>query len=216
MKLISLVAAAIVALGAAGAATATTVDFDLRNPGGDVISDNSTRVIAMSGGVTLTITGQAFSGGINGTGWTGNPTAWSNGVGLSSYHGDNHRVDGYYDEYLALSFSEAVDLTSLTFAYANRSDNWRVLSGTFADFTFEDSGWLPSGNGWGSSVATVGVDSDAIGQFFLVGTTGNHSAWKLQGLSVDLAPVPLPASALLLLAGVGGLAALRRRQTAAA
>jgi hypothetical protein len=210
-RLKMLLAAGALALSA-GAASATSVSFDLwSGAGGDVTHNTGNTVTAVSGGITLTVSGRVFSGGINGTGVTSDATAWSNGIGLqrNAWHHDAHFVDGYYDEYLLLTFSTAVDLMSLTFSYADRWDDWRVYSGNFSNFTFQDSGNLTNAG----FLQTALVDSDVYGTQFLVGTRGNHSAWKLHG--IEVAPIPLPATGLLLLAGLGGLAVMRKRRAVA-
>ncbi|MGP1356726.1 VPLPA-CTERM sorting domain-containing protein [Roseicyclus sp.] len=209
-----LIAAGMLALSA-GAASAASVSFNLgTGPGSDVTSNSGTAVRAISDGLRVHITGRVFRHGIGSTSATSDATAWSNGIGLlrNQWHHDSHLVDGHYDEYLMLNFSEEVRLTSLTFSYADHRDDWRVYSGSFADFTFEDSGQLSNAG----FVQTALVDSLALGTHFLVGTRNSHSGWKLQGLTVDLAPVPLPATGLLLLAGLGGLAVMRKRRAAAA
>ncbi|MEJ6388920.1 VPLPA-CTERM sorting domain-containing protein [Gymnodinialimonas ulvae] len=203
-------AAAAVAIAAPLMASASIVDFDLTS-NGDVTQNHGASVVAESGGLSLTVTGAAFSGGLTGNGWWGDATAWDNGVGLHAGGRDSHWVDGYYDEYLLLSFSEAVDLTAAAFAYGDGGDDWHVLAGNFYGYSAVDTGML-AGSGYGSSVYTAAIDGAVSATQFLIGTTGGRSEWKLHGVSVEVAPVPLPASGLLLLAGLGGVAAMRRRK----
>lgn len=202
------VAACAIAL-TAGFASASTVNFDFTS-GGDVTANTGNSVTAVSDGITVTVTGAAFSGGLGGSGWWGDATAWSNGIGLHSYRGDAHYVDGYYDEYLLLTFSTAVDIEKLRFSYADHGDDWRVYSGNFSDNLFEDSGYLANG----SFYQLASVDSETFSTQFLIGTKLSHSEWKLAGIHV--APIPLPAAGWLLLAGLGGLVALKRRRQIAA
>ncbi|WP_207101620.1 VPLPA-CTERM sorting domain-containing protein [Paracoccus shandongensis] len=71
-----------------------------------------------------------------------------------------------------------------------------------------------------SDAAFAGIDFSKIGalQFFISSTSTNDSVdGAITGIEVradDVAPVPLPASGLLLLGGMGGLTFLRRRKKA--
>jgi hypothetical protein len=51
---------------------------------------------------------------------------------------------------------------------------------------------------------------------FLVGARGEDDDWTLKGVKVEYQPsvVPLPAAGWMLLAGLGGIAALTRRRAA--
>lgn len=198
-KTTNILAAAALAVAAPLAASAATVDFDLTR-GGDVTANSGTSVVAESGGISLTITGGAPNSA------TGDVNAWSTGIGMLTDAG-RHTIDGRFSEFLVLSFSEAVDLTSLSFSYADAGDNWSVISG----MTPLDAGTM-SGDGSASSVHTASVNGGVLATQYLIGTNGSASDWKAFGLSVELAPVPLPASGLLLLAGLGGVAAVRRRR----
>lgn len=76
-------------------------------------------------------------------------------------------------------------------------------------------GWNPQSFGSVVSETTLTGAKNSLYLFFRV-TSGSASVSQLVADQPETpAPVPLPASALLLLGGVGGLAALRRRRKAA-
>ncbi|MEL6689300.1 MAG: VPLPA-CTERM sorting domain-containing protein [Pseudomonadota bacterium] len=109
-------------------------------------------------------------------------------------------------------------------------------SGVFSSIVFDagtytlDIGLLGSGRGttesvtitlgdWTTTISGIGSADDASTSFTFA-TTGGALSFENAGgdnrgailTSVDLAPVPLPAGGLLLLAGLGGLAMVRRKK----
>lgn len=79
---------------------------------------------------------------------------------------------------------------------------------------FFGQGW--NDGGFRVSIDLTGLTSDSTISFFSSGSGWQGSddeSWAIDNLTVtgDTAPVPLPASAPLLMMGVAGLAALRRR-----
>jgi hypothetical protein len=65
------------------------------------------------------------------------------------------------------------------------------------------------------NTATLGTQFEDVTSLIFAATgTGNVRIDNVVLSSVDVAPVPLPAAGLMLLAGIGALAAVRRRQGA--
>jgi len=212
-------------LGSAHLASATTINF---NNGSGVYS---------AGGITVTV---ASTG--TGAGLYYNSTENAIGVGSNSTNGgigcrDNGCADiftgsGFVStEALTFTFSEAVQLNSVTF---RQWENNVLGIGDLAKFTwydntgtnvageilFQDSG---IGDGLSQLLDTFGVDGLLLSKFTITAikgskTVGNSTvkAWSsfyVHSLDYDLAPaVPVPAAAWMMGSGLVGLAGLARRR----
>lgn len=206
---------------AAGAASASTIQFNLWGS----TSTNKTSFSYTVGDVDLTITG--FScGDNNGPNHSSCESEkidrWNTGIGMHRGGSDSHQVDGRgRNEFLRLDFSPSITLKKLQFTYADKWDQ-------FSFFTMGVSGWTYVGNGYAcQSGVNCGNTSTAhwftfsgtySGTSFLVGAKGKYDDWKLRGVKVyyeEPEVIPLPAAGWLLLGGLGGLAAMKRRRKAA-
>jgi hypothetical protein len=141
------------------------------------------------------------------------------GVGVCSYktadwcNWDQHTVDGWHGNDIAvIDFGDTVvKLTSITFSYADYNDKFDVLAfGNGVGSSATDYQWdIHTGSGGVTTVALSGLDTGSV---FGIGAFHKRSEFKVQAIHYSV--VPLPAAGWLLLAGVGGLAALKRRKTA--
>jgi hypothetical protein len=204
----------------AGAASASTVYFDL----GGSTSTNQWSFNYSQHGVDLTVTGLVCDDGKgpnSSSCQSEKIDRYSVGLAMEQRNDSSHQVDGgYSNEFLKLAFNPAITLTKLQFTYASRTDDFHF-------YTWTNGSWSESGpydacpaNNW-----TCGEDSAAhwytfgspyTGSMFLVGARGDDDDWKLKGVKVEYQPsvVPLPAAGWMLLAGLGGIAALKRRKAA--
>lgn len=217
-----LVASGLLAIGstAASAASYTFHFSDDYLVGGDAKTKTFRSVESPS--MTVDVSGHYYSmsdGGYNGYG--------SADVDLNSYglisrnYGESgspaHAIDSWgHDESMKFSFSQLVSLTGayVSWAYSNFSTaQWDV---------FEDGqlAGINSGAGW-TSLNLGEADNFAIGTrtykrcFFGRYCFWDQSAIKLKSIVVEHTPseVPLPAAGWMLLAGLGGLVAMRKRST---
>ncbi|MEM6610269.1 MAG: VPLPA-CTERM sorting domain-containing protein [Pseudomonadota bacterium] len=108
---------------------------------------------------------------------------------------------------------------SLTFVLTDGSDVGAYLrvSAAGSDYELRSGGRLPNGY---SSLVTITFEDyvqSALVELVNYTTSGGtalrrNDGFSIDGVQVELAPVPLPAAGLMLVAGLGGLAALRRRK----
>ena len=223
---------------AAGAASASTFDFYFGGHGG--LNDSYS---FMSNGVTVDVTAGSFKNGfqkdyspqmdddgnvVNGYITKDNsydPNAlvgqYSHGLGVTnntwSCHiwtcstDNKHTVDGsYWDDFLVFSFSHHVQLTSADFRYFNTShDDFRLFYDWNGDGELGDDDFI-----------TYKYEDDPFYDFPIISTdligfvaTDHNDSWKLKSIHGHVAPIPLPATAFMLLAGLGGLALMRRRES---
>lgn len=145
---------------------------------------------------------------------------WGAGAGVSSYGDTFHGVDGgRYLEGLALNASERIIITSLVFTYVDNNDHFEIYSydgGTATDLTNYDRNWI-GGNWYGHGSESVAAHDFAAGAAYdyLISVADHNDDWKLKAVHYEIAPIPLPAAGFMLLAGIGGLGALRARRKAA-
>ena len=209
MRIKSFVLGLVAAVGFGGAVSAATITFDLgtASTGGWKNAINYS-----SGGLGLSITGGSYSnnGGVS----AGRSVAtWAgHGLGVADRFDTNHQIDGYGANDLAiLTFSKAVTIVSVAFNYVNSYD--------FFDFFTGQSG-NPTLVSWNNRVKPVVTFANpSTASVFGIGASQTWSAFKLWSITVNVpdepAPVPVPAAGVLLVGGLGAIAALRRKRRAA-
>jgi hypothetical protein len=195
-------AAAVVAattLGA-GVASAATVTFDF--------TSNSTGSFNPSyaqteGGLTVTATagGYVVDTIVSTTGRT--VTQNGNGLGVDCIILPglcDNQINGISADLLTLTFAWAVKLVSVTFTNVNSGDDF--------DFFVDGGLEVADQNIQAENPASLGFD----GKSFSFGADALDDNFRISEITVS--SVPLPASALLLLAGLAGLGAMARRRAA--
>ncbi|MDZ4135000.1 MAG: VPLPA-CTERM sorting domain-containing protein [Paracoccaceae bacterium] len=163
----------------------------------------------------------------------GNPylASWSGDAGLGICSGslssseatgcalDDHQVDGAdKNEVAVLNFgSLIVKLTSIVFSNVERDDRYDLFAfanGIGAAATESNLTKLLPNN---CSICSVSDFFLAQGSIFGIGADSANSEFKIKSISFEVIPaqVPLPAAGWMLIAGLGGLAAVRNRAKAA-
>ena len=208
MKVISIAAALL--CGAAGTALAAPVTFDFT--GGPNTVHGS--LAFAQGGVSVDVLPLVYDDRYRLDGQHRTLGHWGTGLGVRDTGDRDHKVDGSGDNNAVLfTFDRQITLLGATFSYADADDHVEVflLDGTRGPNVRRGLGFTGRGGGW-SDVAAVDFSADMLtSETFALGATDRDDEWKLSSITVDVAAVPVPAAGVLLLAGLGGLAAMRRR-----
>ncbi|MCU0907112.1 MAG: VPLPA-CTERM sorting domain-containing protein [Rhodobacteraceae bacterium] len=234
MRLSAAVVAAL--LATASVASAATISFNVNSnwtTGDRTFTSNGNSVsveaftygnAAGQGGGTVALA--SWSGADGGLGICSDLQSNSSNTNSSGRCRESHQVDGSgRNELAVLDFgSRVVQLTSVTFARAYSTGQ---RGGDLFDLFVFGNG-LGAGAtqsffdrpiNCGNSGCTVNVASlMASGSVFGLGAFADASAFKIQAVSfADVPPsvIPLPAAGWGLIAGLGALAALKRRRKAA-
>lgn len=194
-------AVAVLALtGAANAATVFEEDFSGDAAGGSVLNFDSFAQFSVDDGTVDIIRSPDYS------------ITCATGGGCVDLDGSS-RDSGVLSS-ISLTFLAGVDYT----LSASLSGNQRVGgtdTGTYGVTGIFSASFAVTGNAFSTFSETFSVGSDTSGSVFFENDGGDNFGAVLDQVSVtsaDMAPIPLPASALLMLGALGGLAGLRRRK----
>lgn len=200
------------------ATSAQAVPFDLTGNGPDALSFN----FSQGGiGLTVTATDRAFPFGST---VARNVTQDSLGLGIDGFGGSpDNQVDGrFFDEFLILTFDQAVILNSATFARVGRNDDARIFidGSVFAQGDIPGTGNNQVANFGGFSIAsrtgTVIAFTARTSQGAVSNFNDDYSVRGIDVTAANPAPIPEPGTALLLGSGLVGLGLWRWRKTAKA
>lgn len=127
-----------------------------------------------------------------------------NGLGIGAGAGGLDllsQVDGFFgNDLITFTFDSVVDFGSIFFTDVDGNDDFDL---------FVDGALVSEDVNIASSNPFFGTLS---GTSFSFGADGSFDNFRVGGISVNIAAVPLPATGLLLLAGLGGLGFARRRK----
>ena len=206
------------------AATAATVTFEPDEngfPGFQFVSVPSGGVsdVEVAGVGDLSIDGQVFTtaggGNINVFG-AARITQDAEGLGINSIGPDPSDVDGggVINDIIVFAFDRDVRLANVIFENVDNNDDFVFYVPTDNPNAGEFDIVNPfADNPDGDAVADEGIFNfgNRVVSTFGIGARGSFDNFRVS--RIEVTDVPLPASALLLLAGVGGLAAMRRKKS---
>lgn len=131
----------------------------------------------------------------------------SGGLGVDSHWFDSDQIDGsIHNDLVTLTFDREVRFSAVNFSSWDASDSFDLfVDGTLVspeERSADGAGFYSLAGILGSSIS-FGADAGLLAGFD-----------SFRVASLEVAPVPVPAAGFLLLAGLGGLATLRRRAKA--
>lgn len=220
----ALAAAAVLSLagGSDARATPVTLDFDLTGPGIEIAVPSFDYEV---GGLGLTVTGGVFNRNneiIEGR--TALLNRFQSGIGVQSQLFDLPGIDGSgRNEVALLAFDKEVTLNSVTFAFADRNDEFRLFVDQNGDgVPTVQGGQIDIGSSIGGfgGISVFAFSEVFISDLFGIGAKGGNDEFLIKEVSViydaigNASPVPVPAPILMMgsLVLVGGLVSRRRRR----
>lgn len=215
MMLKTLKIAAATLIFAAGTASAATFSF-LENS-----ADSPSKVFSADG-ISLTVTSGTF-GDADGSAIDFSERlvdqSKTRGLGSDSSADNSRTIDGKFgNDVLVLTFDRLVTLSSLNLGKIDSKDKYVIGTVNSGNFDFLADNQVAT-----SFVDVTNLYGSITGTTFAIGAIGNKHNFTVEGLTVaqpslvqisravSVAPVPLPASSLLLIAGIGGLVAAQRK-----
>jgi hypothetical protein len=207
----------------ASQASAVTTTFDFTNLGNDLEWPGALEFT--QDGITVTVDAKSYEDpGAVGSALVENSTSPFTGIGIASGFGlyvtylfDNDvRIDGWVNELVSFAFNKNVVVNSITFGSVENGSAFDLFVSDAGVLEFASSGDVisPTALGFTSDLFGVGASYDrCLRSVLFVCKDIEQAAFKITSLTVS--EVPLPAAGWMLIAGVGGIAAMKRRRKAA-